>query len=483
MGVAGMEGFPESSSALRMLGYVSTSFYEGSYVGKWLYQVMGLEYDEAFKMAEHLPEQFFPETATWGLRYHEGKWGLPARETLGYLERRRLVYQKRDYCAPMSPYHMEVYLRNATGFEVHISDCHDPGDDGYQPAHPNTFRAVFEGEGTLDTGRAKALLKNIKQSHTTFAIFDKVTGIIDCRGLGQVYLRGLSIRTGLPFWGQRVFDGSWLLDGAVPLDTTRRYGLLFGVEYSCGVLYGLAGAYTWLFDGTWAFDGSARLDSRRRAGLLGIYIKIHRLETAARAAIQARYQLDFWRHLYGGRHLAAASVQVHMKIYGPAGAIQGMPVDMGSGFGNAASITAGGQNGDGCNAQDGGDTVASNVLITKKARENLVKARAGAAALPPIAGMAFGDGGCSAGGEAAAPEENQAALRHELYRKQVDGYEFTGDTVCRYKCTLSETELAGAAINEVGLYDTEGDLVCIKTFRTKNKDDDLQMAFTLDDIF
>ena len=36
---------------------------------------------------------------------------------------------------------------------------------------------------------------------------------------------------------------------------------------------------------------------------------------------------------------------------------------------------------------------SKNVVITKKARENLVKARAGAITLPKIIGMAFGEGG------------------------------------------------------------------------------------------
>ena len=77
-----LENFPTSESGKRQLGYVSEEFYEKSYVGKWLYQVMGLEYDEARRLVEELPEQMFPETATWGLMYHEIKWGLPVRENL-----------------------------------------------------------------------------------------------------------------------------------------------------------------------------------------------------------------------------------------------------------------------------------------------------------------------------------------------------------------------------------------------------------------
>lgn len=110
-----------------MLSYVTPGFYDNSYVGKWLYQVMGLEYDDARKLAEELQYQMFPETATWGLMYHEIKWGLPVRPNLSYEERRQLIYQKRDYKAPMTPYRMETYLKNATGFDVFVADCHDSG--------------------------------------------------------------------------------------------------------------------------------------------------------------------------------------------------------------------------------------------------------------------------------------------------------------------------------------------------------------------
>lgn len=126
---------------------------------------------------------------------------------------------------------------------------------------------------------------------------------------------------------------------------------------------------------------------------------------------------------------------------------------------------------------------AKNVIITKAARKKMVQARAGVIALPKIVGMAFGDGGTDASGNVIAPSESQSALKHELYRKPIDGYAFTSDTTCRYECTLSETELAGEVISEIGLYDASGDIVCIKTFKDKGKDDDLEMTYTLDDVF
>ena len=127
--------------------------------------------------------------------------------------------------------------------------------------------------------------------------------------------------------------------------------------------------------------------------------------------------------------------------------------------------------------------MAENSIITKKARENMVKARAGAITLPKIVGMAFGSGGVDTSGNVIVPTAEQAALKNELFRNEIDGYSFVNDTTCRYQCTLSESELAGEYISEVGLYDAAGDIVCIKNFTAKGKDIDIEMTYTVDDVF
>ena len=127
--------------------------------------------------------------------------------------------------------------------------------------------------------------------------------------------------------------------------------------------------------------------------------------------------------------------------------------------------------------------MAQNVIITKKARKKLLQARAGDITLPKIIGMAFGSGGVDTSGNVIAPLENQETLKAELLRKPVRGHSFIGETTCRYECTLSESELAGQYISEIGLYDAEGDIVCIKTFTKKGIDSDIEMTYTLDDVF
>lgn len=233
-----LENFPTSQSAQNMLATVTPGFYDQSYVGKWLYQVMGLEFDEAERLiAEELPLQFFPETATWGLMYHELKWGLPVRDYLSYDERRKLIYEKRDQRAPMTPYRIETTLANVTGFWANIADIHDGGKYGYKVSHPNTFIAVFVGDGSLNTKAVKRLLDSAKQSHTTYTIIDRMDTVLDCTTLEQMLLRNINVKAAVPFWRAALLDGSGYLDGSMLLDSMREYDLILGLMYRQGEFY------------------------------------------------------------------------------------------------------------------------------------------------------------------------------------------------------------------------------------------------------
>lgn len=122
-------------------------------------------------------------------------------------------------------------------------------------------------------------------------------------------------------------------------------------------------------------------------------------------------------------------------------------------------------------------------VVTVKAKEKMLKARAGVQLLPKIVGMAFGDGGVTAEGVVIHPSGEQLQLKNELLRKEIDGYIEVSNTRYRYTCTLSEGELVNQKISEVALYDAEGDLVAIKNCLVKGKDEDTVMVFEIDDIF
>ena len=122
--------------------------------------------------------------------------------------------------------------------------------------------------------------------------------------------------------------------------------------------------------------------------------------------------------------------------------------------------------------------MAAITVITTIGKNKMLKARAGMEPLPPISGMAFGDGGL---GWVPSGSENQ--LMHELIRKPIESIQEITDTRFRYLSTLGQSELIDKNINELALYDSDGDLIVIKTFSNKGKDEDVELAFEIDDIF
>lgn len=125
----------------------------------------------------------------------------------------------------------------------------------------------------------------------------------------------------------------------------------------------------------------------------------------------------------------------------------------------------------------------ANALVTLMARNKMLRARAGEITLPRITEFAFGNGGIDGSGQPKEPTDTQSELNNEIFRKPIDGYKMLSATKCRYTCTLLNSELAGENISEIGLVDEDGDLVAIKNFKSKGKDDDLEMEFQLDDTF
>lgn len=123
-------------------------------------------------------------------------------------------------------------------------------------------------------------------------------------------------------------------------------------------------------------------------------------------------------------------------------------------------------------------------VVTNIAKAKMVKVRAGiVSSLPKIVGVAFGDGAAS-GSSLRIPLSTDTSLQNELLRQAVDNAELQEDGISvLYTCTLAKETLGGKNINEIALYDEEGDLVAIKSFSNKGKDDDMEMVFQIEDTF
>jgi phage-related tail fiber protein len=111
-------------------------------------------------------------------------------------------------------------------------------------------------------------------------------------------------------------------------------------------------------------------------------------------------------------------------------------------------------------------------VVVNAYRQRIAARMAGGAQLAPITHMAFGDGGHNADLTPKAPSATQTKLNHEILRKplaaitQEDLYSVTG------KGTVEANEVVGSRISEACLIDANGQLVGLKTFAPKFKEND-----------
>lgn len=124
-------------------------------------------------------------------------------------------------------------------------------------------------------------------------------------------------------------------------------------------------------------------------------------------------------------------------------------------------------------------------VITATGRKKLCMAHAGDAPLPAVTRMAWGNGGVDGEGQPLATTGNEVGLYNELLVKDIESHKYVNDgqTTCRYTATLEAGELTGEEISEMGLYDSEGDLVAYRTFLRKGKDADIPQIYDMDEIF
>lgn len=121
--------------------------------------------------------------------------------------------------------------------------------------------------------------------------------------------------------------------------------------------------------------------------------------------------------------------------------------------------------------------MSSNSTTLIQARSHLAQAHAGDVALRPITGMVFGNGGVDEIGNPIPPDAAKKSLTSELYRKGMDSHFFPTPTSVTFSCTLTEDELNDKELSEVGLVDSGGNIVAVKTFKKKHKDNETEIIF------
>lgn len=131
---------------------------------------------------------------------------------------------------------------------------------------------------------------------------------------------------------------------------------------------------------------------------------------------------------------------------------------------------------------DGGEHMAT--ARTKVYREKLARSVAGIAPVPLVTHVAVGTGGVNQDGSPKPLTGEEKGLFNEVLRKAVTPSLYNKTTVrCSVSVLADADGVVGVGINEIGIFDSDGDLVAIKTTTSKNLEATDQLEFDIDAIF
>lgn len=128
------------------------------------------------------------------------------------------------------------------------------------------------------------------------------------------------------------------------------------------------------------------------------------------------------------------------------------------------------------------DIELGNAILLNQAKRKMLEMRHNGSNGWKIAGMVLGNG-LADDGSAYEPTPEQTGLKHEVLRKDFESIKKVDPAGYLYEVVLLETEHVGESFSEVGLYDTDGMVLCVKTFDKKIKSADVEMVLQIEDTF
>lgn len=114
---------PEAEAFLRS---VTKGFYNQSFIGLWIYEVIGREWDELREWSEGMRTEIHPQTCTWSIGIWEWVYGFPPDETLTLEERRRRVLSRVFSAKPINPEVLRRGISATAGAEAEVKDFVSP---------------------------------------------------------------------------------------------------------------------------------------------------------------------------------------------------------------------------------------------------------------------------------------------------------------------------------------------------------------------
>ncbi len=162
-----LENFPNDELAQQMIAMVSP-IYDNSYVGKWLYQIMGIALEIAADKIYGLADEGFPERASLMLSTWEKAYGIETNENLSDEKRQAALKAKKNIRNPMNPYRIASIISSITGRACYVREN----------TAPSTYEVCIEqGESEAVLDKVREMIEKIQQAKIVVIVFVASCGI------------------------------------------------------------------------------------------------------------------------------------------------------------------------------------------------------------------------------------------------------------------------------------------------------------------
>ncbi len=148
--------------------------YEDSYAGCWLFEDIGREWDRIWEIIDELPDQLFPQTATWLLGLWERRYGITPNTGDTIDIRRRRIEEIEAYPKPFTPWALDRWVNITSGRNAVVQDN----------IAPYTFGVCISLHPDSGPISADAVIKYInehKHSHMSYELVFQSEAIIGIR--------------------------------------------------------------------------------------------------------------------------------------------------------------------------------------------------------------------------------------------------------------------------------------------------------------
>jgi len=124
-----------------------------------------------------------------------------------------------------------------------------------------------------------------------------------------------------------------------------------------------------------------------------------------------------------------------------------------------------------------------NAIMTNAHRVKLSRFMIDGLSLKRAAYVVFGDGGNDANNKATLPDAGSIKLNNELLRKNIASSYFDNAFSCSFVASIEKTELNGKLISEIGVLDTDGELIALQHIDAVPKDNTKRFELTIKLLF